>query len=332
MDRFAKLLVKFTVTALLFWFAASAADLPRMLELLAKARPDWLAVSLALMFGIIVLDALSFSVVMRILGHRLRFRASLVYGLAGMFFGNLAPSTFGGDIFRAVQMQRLGAPIGTALRPVLTMRFVSFATLIAVILLGLPIALEVVRGGVGRTALIAIAASGGAALIAAYAMILALPQLRRVQRLSFLNRILALVDDFRRVHQDGAGTVICLALAVAQHVVRVAVLAAVAASLQLEIPFATLFALAPAALLAAMIPISLGSWGLREAAFVVFLGSAGVAGEAALSLSIAFGLLRLVMGAIGGATWLVAGSHHFAFDLGIDTKGRADAETSEIRS
>jgi len=67
-------------------------------------------------------------------------------------------------------------------------------------------------------------------------------------------------------------------------------------------------------LLLAMVPISFGGWGIREIAFVYLLGAAGVRAEAALSLSIAFGLLRVLLGLIGGLTWVVKNDEHFRVD------------------
>ena len=102
--------------------------------------------------------------------------------------------------------------------------------------------------------------------------------------------------------------------ALLQHFLRVGSLACLAAGLGLGIPFMILFAVTPAALLMAMLPISLGGWGIRELTFVYFLGAAGVGAEAGLSLSIAFGLLRAVVGAMGGLTWLAMNDDHFRVD------------------
>ena len=319
MHRHTKLFIKCAVTAFLLWIVADKADISSTSALLVEARPAWLAMSLVLAFVMTFLDALAFSIVMRILGHRVRLGASLLYSLVSWFFSNLAPSTLGGDVFRTVQMQRLGAPLGTAFRSVLTARMISFATLIPVILLGLPLALNVVDSHTTRMTLILIAAFCAAALPIAYGSFLVLPRLGGLVRGSLPSRIAALAVDFRQVSHAGWNTVSCWAIGAAQHVARVCVLAALGASLHLEIPFLTLFALVPAALLVAMIPISLGSWGLREAAFVVFLGGAGIAPEAALSLSVAFGLLRFVLGAIGGLTWLVTDRNRFGFELNIGT-------------
>ncbi len=322
MDRRTKLFVKCAVTVFLFWIVADKVDLSSTSALLGKARPAVLAMSLALAFAMTVLDALAFSIVMQILGHRVRLGTSFLYSLVSWFFSNLAPSTLGGDVFRTVQMQRLGAPLGTAFRSVLAARMMSFATLIPVILLGLPIALNVVVDDTVRMTLILISAFCAAALLAAYAGFLLAPRLGGLVRGSLSSRIAALAADFRQVNHAGWNTVSCWVIGAAQHVARIFVFAALASSLRLGIPFATLFALVPAALLVAMIPISLGSWGLREVAFVVFLGGAGIPAESALSLSIAFGLLRVVMGGFGGLTWLATDRNRYGFELDIGTNTR----------
>jgi uncharacterized membrane protein YbhN (UPF0104 family) len=319
MNRRAKLLIKCAVTAFLFWLVVHNVDVASLSALLDKARPAWLAVSLALVLAMTALDALAFCIVMRILGHRVRLGTSFLYSFVSWFFSNLAPSTLGGDIFRTMQMQRLGAPLGTALRSVLTARMLSFAALVPVILLGLPIALNVVDNDAERMALMLIAALGSAALLAAYCSFLVIPRLRGLVLGPLASRIAALAVDFRQVNHAGWNTIWCWVIASGQHATRVAVLAALAASLDLGIPFATLFALLPAALLVAMIPISLGSWGLREAAFVVFLGGASIVPEAALSLSIAFGLLRVAVGGLAGLTWLLTDRKRYGIELDVNT-------------
>ena len=63
-----------------------------------------------------------------------------------------------------------------------------------------------------------------------------------------------------------------------------------------------------------MLPVSFGGWGVREAALVYFLRTAGVSAEAALTLSIAFGLLRMLVGAVGGIVWIMVDKDRFRVD------------------
>jgi hypothetical protein len=57
-------------------------------------------------------------------------------------------------------------------------------------------------------------------------------------------------------------------------------------------------------LLVALIPVSLGGWGMREGAFVVLLGFYGIRPEQSLVVSILFGLALLAASLPGLALWL----------------------------
>jgi uncharacterized membrane protein YbhN (UPF0104 family) len=55
----------------------------------------------------------------------------------------------------------------------------------------------------------------------------------------------------------------------------------------------------PVILLATMLPFSIGGWGVREAAAVAVLSLAGISAEAALSLSLIFGLTQVAVSGVG---------------------------------
>lgn len=309
-----KLAIKCLVTALLLWVAFRNVDIDAVSKLLAGLSPWWATIALLLTGLIIVSDAMLLAAVMRMFERRVRLGTALLYSLVGWFFSNVAPSTVGGDIFRGVQLSRVGTPIGAAVRVILSIRLLSLATLVVVMFAGFPIALGLVED---RRDIIFLAGT----LVAASAALAVTYQLARFRWLGpaleqwpILYKLRKVSEDFRRLLVPGPRAATAWLSAVAQHVLRVGVLASLAAGLGLGIPITTLFALTPAALLVAMVPISFGGWGVREVTFVYFLGTAEVSAEAALSLSVAFGLLRIVVGAIGGATWAMMSEDRFRVD------------------
>ena len=62
-----------------------------------------------------------------------------------------------------------------------------------------------------------------------------------------------------------------------------------------EISLFVVFSAIPITLLIAMIPISVGGWGLREGAFVISLGLFGISSELALIISVTFRLGSLIV-------------------------------------
>ncbi len=61
----------------------------------------------------------------------------------------------------------------------------------------------------------------------------------------------------------------------------------------------------PPVTLIQLLPVSLAGWGVREVVLVVALAPFGVPPEAALAISVLFGLCLVVIGLPGGLIWLV---------------------------
>jgi glycosyltransferase 2 family protein len=88
------------------------------------------------------------------------------------------------------------------------------------------------------------------------------------------------------------------------------VLAAVAAAQSLGLRAAGLTALLaffPAVLIAQVLPISMAGLGVREGAFVLFLGPLGVAKEEAIALGLLLYLLNVAVGLLGAPAFAAGG-------------------------
>ena len=303
--------IKIVITALLLWLAFRTVDLGVLVRLVGSIDPLWLGGALFLTMLIVVADGLLFASVLRIFSQHLSSSSAILYSLVGWFFSNVGLSTFGGDVFRGVQLSRAGTPVAIAVRAVLTMRLVSLAALIPIMLFGFPLAMRFTAHGQDITILAGTVAAATAALILVYFFAGIDRRLPIIARLGLSEKLMTVSNDFRRLLSPDRDVLTLWLLALVQHLLRVAILAALAAGLGLGISLEILFALTPAALLIAMIPISFGGWGVREVAFVLVLGMASVGATAALSLSIAFGALRLIVGAIGGLAWVLLNETHF---------------------
>jgi uncharacterized membrane protein YbhN (UPF0104 family) len=320
-----KVLVKIAVAAALMALIASRVDFSAAFALIAGARPALLGLTLLVSFCIVFADAAYWTHSMRAIGCRIDFRPAFLFSLVGWFFANLAPSTVGSDLFRAAQMRHAGAPVEKSVRLVVAARLMSFVSLLVVIALGLPVAARYINAPVEREALggvFALALLGFGAFVFMGPRLKALMTGAGLHRLTFIS---ALSADTRALLKTA--TPAAWVYLTAQHLLRVAGVAAVAAALNAPVDLIALYALIPAALLIAMIPISFGGWGVREASFVHFLGFAGVAPSAALAISIVYGLTRVLIGAIGGVVWILARRDHYRLDIdGSEAAGAPPAD------
>ena len=310
----AKLAIKGLLTAVLLWAAFRTVELDVVAKLLRGINIWWTLAAVGMTGMIIVADAILLAVVMRIFDRRVSGRTALLYSLVGWFFSNVAPSTVGGDIFRGIQLSRVGTPVSAAVRVVLAIRLLSLATLVVVMFAGFPLALGFVHDQRDIVLLGAVLIISAAALLAIYLLAEFRWSFPALDRWAIVDKMKTVSRDFQSFLRLSHEVASAWLSSGAQHVFRVGALACLAAGLGLAIPFETLFALTPAALLVAMVPISFGGWGVRELTFVYFLGTAGVSAEGALSLSVAYGLLRILVGAVGGVTWVLIGDEHFRVD------------------
>jgi uncharacterized membrane protein YbhN (UPF0104 family) len=79
------------------------------------------------------------------------------------------------------------------------------------------------------------------------------------------------------------------------------------------------FAIGPVLLLAHTLPISIGGWGVREAAAVALLGMTGVDATSALLVSIMFGVLLVLATLPGALFWLMLREPAHRDDIDVST-------------
>ena len=327
-----KLAIKCLVTALLLWIAFRTVDFRGVAVLLSDLNVGWAAAALLLTGLLVVSDAVLLAGILRTFGRRLSAGSALLYSLVGWFFANLAPSTIGGDVFRGVQLSRVGMSVGAAARVIIAQRALSYATLVLVMMAGFPIALRLADRKRETMLLSTILL----AAVAAFAVLLVLVHLPLrdswLERWPLFRKLETASEEFRRLLVPSSRNAVSWVAALVQHLLRVAILACLAVGLSIPISVAALFALTPAALLVAMVPVSLGGWGIRELTFVYFLAIAGVGAKEALALSIVFGLVRLVVGAIGGLTWLAINEDHLRVHASSDERAPAQKEAARERT
>jgi uncharacterized protein (TIRG00374 family) len=128
--------------------------------------------------------------------------------------------------------------------------------------------------------------------------------LRANSTTNLVRHLYQLSKDFNHtVFGNAATTFKMSSCSIGNHLGRVAVVFVLAIALGIWVSPFDAFTLVPAALLLAMVPISLAGWGVREVVFIQAFSLAGVAPSNALALSLVYGLVGLITGLLGGAVW-----------------------------
>jgi glycosyltransferase 2 family protein len=299
--KFLPTAIRLLVTAGLLWALAARVDLAGAGHMLAQvsARP--------LVSGVLALAAVGFVSAWRwqlILAAETPSPgagalAKIVF--VGLFFNQVLPSGIGGDAVRVLRCRRLGIGLASAIRSILIDRASGYAMFVLLYAITLPALLHVLpdpRQRIGALAMFAGAVAGAAGLIAFDR----LPG--RLLRLPGLGQIAALAQAIRRTLGRPRRAAAVFALSAVAVGLNICIYKVLGDSLGHPLPLSDWAVVVPPVTLIQLFPIALAGWGVREVAVVVALAGFGVPAEAALAISLLFGLAQIVVSLPGGLVWL----------------------------
>jgi hypothetical protein len=269
----------------------------------------WLGVAAALTLAGIVLSALRWQKVLEALDIRTRLPRLMSHYLAGQFVSNVLPTTIGGDVLRVSRLSRdTGESPGTFASVVLE-RLTGWLVLPVITIVGFAVNPGLRSLGTATRVALALAFGTLALLVAVLA---AASSSRIGGRFAsrggwrgFVGAIHVGVEHLRS-HPSAAANVLAAGFAYQLALVLAAVAAAQALGLR-PAGLTALLAFFPAVLIAQVLPISMSGLGVREGAFVLFLGPLGVAQQEAIALGLLLYLLNLVVSLLGAPAFAAGG-------------------------
>lgn len=294
--------------AILIWRVPSF-EVSEVLPELTTETVAWLAVAAVLTLVGLVLSAVRWQRVLEVLGLHASLGRLVNHYLACQFVSNVLPTTIGGDVLRVARLSR---ETGESPR--------TFASVVLERLTGwLVLPVISVAGFLVNPPLADLGTASNVALGLAFATLLALGILLYAvadQRIGgrfeakegwrrFAGAVHLGVDRLR--HEPRAAADVLL-VGFAYQIVLV--LAAVAAAQALGVRPAGLTALLaffPAVAIAQVLPIGISGLGIREGAFVLFLGPLGVASQDAIALGLLLYLLNLGVSLLGAPAFAMGG-------------------------
>lgn len=301
---------KILISAVLVWLCFRSVDPGATLSTLAGIHFGALIACVVCMIAHTLLCAWRWRLVCRELGLADPGPRNAVRWTAlSVMLSQVLPSTIGGDAYRIGALGRQQG-FGAATRSVVHDRLFGLWVLAGVA--GLAAIYTVLSAGwINAVGVIGALAIGFVVAIAAAAWVgERWPGMRRLGRMHALTNEAA---GFRAMLRSP--TIVAASFAI--HLMTIAAMAALCLGVR---PASGLWwqigLLTPAAMLAAAIPISIAGWGVREAALLAGVGAFAIAQSDALAVSVAYGLMLLVTGALGALVWASVS------ELGLDVGPR----------
>jgi uncharacterized protein (TIRG00374 family) len=260
-------------------------------------------------FGGLVLSAWRWQRVLSILDVPSRLGSLVSHYLAGQFVGNFLPSTIGGDVLRVSRLSsKATAPGAASFASVVVERLTGWIVLPALTLAGLVLQPSLLH--LGLASRLALFLSVGTLLL--LAVILSVAGSRRlVGRFAekegwtrFIGAIHLGVDGLRRRPAAAAGVLVVATIYQLSTVVAVYL---ATRALGLHLPMTAVLTFTPAVAIAQVLPLSLNGLGVREGAFVVFLGPLGVSAGQAIAVGLLVYAMTLAISLLGAPAFAVGG-------------------------
>ncbi|AOO80379.1 lysylphosphatidylglycerol synthase transmembrane domain-containing protein [Bosea vaviloviae] len=304
--NFKKLIIaaKLAVGVALIAFIFYKIDMAAITNAIYNANLSLFLLATGLLSVAVIFNAFRWVSISRKLSYAVEPKIAIIGYFEAMFFNQILPTGFGGDAIRIVRAYDSGIVAGWATIGVLIDR--AFGLLAVGLML---LAALVNHSSQVATAstfpLIAACAAlivGGAAGAAGLGMVL------RAEALPGWTRpFVALLKAFADVFRSPKGLGYIFVTLTASSCLTVASFMACASSLGVQVGWWDCAIILQGMVLASLIPISIGGWGLREGAAIILFGALGIGTEAAAATSILFGLVLTVVGLIGAAVWMFSG-------------------------
>jgi uncharacterized protein (TIRG00374 family) len=284
-------------------------DLDEVLPELTARTAMWLAVAVGLTLGAVVLSAVRWQRVLEVLGLHAGLRRLLSYNLAGQFVSNVLPSTIGGDVLRVTRLSKDTGETPKTFASVVLERLTGWIVLPLISVGGFLINPPLQH--LGRATQVAV----GLAFITLLALCIVLAAVAdhriggRFDSREGWRRFAAAVHlGLSRLRREpvAAANVILVGFAYQLALVLAAVAAAQALGVR-PAGLTALLAFFPAVAIAQVLPIGISGLGVREGAFVLFLGPLGVEAQEAIALGLLLYLLNLGVSLLGAPAFALGG-------------------------
>jgi uncharacterized membrane protein YbhN (UPF0104 family) len=296
--------LKVAVSAGLLYLALSGVNFPSIQARLGQINLIWIAVAIVATLVQIGIAALRWREIANACDAHLSIPTALRFNLVGAFFNQTLPSTIGGDGARLWLLQRHGAGWQAAAYSVLVDRAVGLIVLAVIVVVSLPWSLRLIGDEHGRAALALLdfAALAGCVAFLVYGRL----TWRWIQDIWPARHLHGCAKLAAHVMFDARIGPRILFLSVLNHLLSVVIASCAGLAIAAPVSFAQMLLLIPPILLITLMPVSIAGWGVREQSMQVAFGYAGLAAADGVTISLLFGAIYFIVGAIGGLAWLLS--------------------------
>jgi glycosyltransferase 2 family protein len=292
--------LRWVVTLALLAYAISRLSADQIAEIVSWNSVALLLASSAVVLMVVGLNTVRWLLVARICQVQMPWRRSFQWTMIGHFFNQIFPSSIGGDVVRGILAGRGIDDMGGAFSSIALERIVGIVALLTLIAIGQPLLIARLHDrSLSHVALAAILLSL-CTLASAFVLVKFVGSWRSGRLQAAAHRF---AGDASRLIASPLLTALALLVSFVMHGTNLVLTAVVANQLGADISLLDVLLVVPTIILIASLPISIGGWGVREAALAVGFSGLGQPASVAVATSLIIGLANLVSALPGAAAW-----------------------------
>lgn len=295
-------ILKVLVTTLLFIVIFDKVDINSTIEILKATDSSFFILALLVLTIEVLIANTRWRLILKQLGSNIAYFTALRYLWIGVFFNQALPSSIGGDAVRGYYLcKNEDYSISEATIGVLLDRVIGLLGLVLLVIFTIPLIFESIVTPLTKWTILAIIIAALLAIIMSLIIDL-IPN--KFSQWKIMNGLVKFSSKGREVLFSFYG-MLSIILSLIIHLTFVFAAWLLAYGMGLDISLTGMLLIVPITNLLIALPISIAGWGIREGLFIAGLGYLNVSSDAALALSILYGLLMLVVSLPGLIDWIL---------------------------
>ncbi len=277
----------------------------------AAARPNLMALAVAIGFATICVSAIKLWLLLRVRGCRPTLLATLRAYYVGTFFNNFLPTSVGGDVVKVAELRSAGVEPSDGAPAVVVERASGVAVVMGLALavaLGAPGLFRQLGLGPARRPVAAIAGAALVMPVVLYALWLrGLKDWLKGRRESRLwGSLYSVVESFYVYKDRPAAVIAAVGLSAVFYALLAANIALVATAVGAPVGWQQAAGIVPLVKIPEMMPVSVGALGVREGAMSYCVARLGAEPARAAAVALILRLITWLNSAVGGLAYAVA--------------------------
>jgi len=277
---------------------------PDLIAQFSSIKPAFYIVSLAIVTLVIVYVTRRWRVIIIVKEKHISYRSLVKMNFIGCFFNLFLPSSFGGDLIRAVYLNKEINSWKLSASSVFLDRFIGILSLFFLAFVSFLI--KIIFEGTSNSTALTYLIIGTVCLFVCWVLLINLHsvlryvfRLRNQKLIKFLEKYELFSESINFSNYPKAIIINSFVISVVGNLLSALSIYFIALALNIQIGILPILVTFPLVTVISMVPISVGGIGLREGAFVFFLAGYSISSSSAIAISILYFSSIVFLGIIG---------------------------------